>query len=355
MQVDQNDIKYAHRLGHEPIGVLEPVRDGVIKPNTTSFVLAECFLLSIFHIKPVYYRNRLGEWRPLSEVTKYYGNRVIELNERWVEIEPAYLNWLCKRQAILGQELVVPTPFGKFQYAKIPAVSVGLTVTTVYPDPDPETTTVDAWGRTLQSGSGATWTSLSTKAGQYADPSDTALYIGYQDNATNDRWTQIYRSITLFDTSAIGSDIVDSATYSLYATGNQNTASTDLNANIYECSPASNTNILASDITITNFTNTKLATGIARSSISTSSYNDWTLNASGLSAINGSGVTKLSCLVENDIDDSSPTHDNNGSAGFSRFYTSSADNSGTSQDPKLAVIHTAGGGGSTFTPKVIMF
>lgn len=355
MQVDINDLQYAKQLGFNPKGVVDPVRDGKIIPNTTIFWLEGVTFLSIAHIKPVYYQNRMGEWRPLSEVTTFHGNKRIELNERWVEIMPAYLDWLTKRQALLGQVLTVPTPFGELNYKKIPSLSIGMTVTTVYPDPDPETTTVDSWGRVLQGGGGATWTTLSNAAGNYADPSDTAFYVGYQDNATNDRWTQIYRSITLFDTSAVGGDTKDSGIYSLYATGNQNDASSNLNANVYECSPASNTNIVASDMTITNFTNTKLATGIARGSITTSAYNDWTLNASGLTAVNGSGVSKLSCLVENDIDDSAPSHDNSGAAGFSRFYGSTAEVSGTSQDPKLAITHTAGGGGSVFVPKVIEF
>lgn len=351
--LDRNDVsfieeRFSNIVGSEPC----PKNGTKINPHVSRFFLDDNSVLDVFHIKPVYYQHVDESWRPMYEVMSHHGNTLMVLRyEKMDEVHPDFLRWLIHRQSFLRNgKLLITDPFTSDQSYQLTdqlgivgAAQISFTTTSVYPDPNPETTTTDAWGRVLKSGAGFNWSDLSTSAGQYADPSDTALYIGFQDNATDDRWTQIYRSITLFDTSAVSTDTVDSAVYSLYATGNQSAAGTNLNANIFTSSPASNTDVAAADMTITNFGSTQLATGIARGSISTSSYNDWTLNATGEATINGSGVTKLGCILEDDRSNTEPTHDNNGSAGFSRFYASSAEASGTAQDPKLVVNHSAGG------------
>ena len=77
-------------------------------------------------------------------------------------------------------------------------------------------------------------------------------------------------------------------------------------------------------------------------------YNNFALNASGLAAINKTGITKFSLRIVSDIDNVEPTWSSGNDAVFD---ISEADETGTTQDPKLVIEHSVA---ITFVPKIIM-
>lgn len=229
----------------------------------------------------------------------------------------------------------------KFNDSNIVKGKIGNTTSTFYPSAG-SSSPVDGWGRVLDT-SGQSWSVMrSLSATATGGDNDTSLYIGYQDDETNDEYTQIYRAITLFDTSSIpDTDAISSATYSLYGQGRVSSIGSNPNYNVYSASTASSSTLTNADFNIGSFGFTQLATGIAHNSLSITGYNDWSLNASGISNISKTGVSKFGALLEGDASNSAPGTTNNGSANLERMQFHSADASGTSNDPKLVVEHSA--------------
>ena len=121
--------------------------------------------------------------------------------------------------------------------------------------------------------------------------------------------------------------------------------------NIYSATPASNTALVAADYSTGG--TTAYATALTYASITTSAYNDFTLNATGLGAIDKTGITKFCGRNANyDVAGVAPAnHDQNRTS--RRVIVSTADAAGTGQDPKLVVTHTPVG--SARKQRIIMF
>lgn len=221
---------------------------------------------------------------------------------------------------------------------------IGNTTSTFYPDANPETSSVD--GRCYIQ-NGASWDEMHDRA-----TSQGALDAEQFQNIQNNASTRIYRAFTLFDTSAIGTDTISSATLSLYITGKgiANNDGNDFLA-IVGGSTASTTSIAVGDYdscgdAIDN--PTEMHDSGARvdlSGVSTGAYSDWAFNASGIAQINKSGTSVFGQRLGWDIVDSAPS-------GSNEVTWYGADNTGTTSDPKLVVEHAAA---STFTPKVMFF
>lgn len=347
-KIDTNDLEYAQERGINPKGWIPCPRGegGKINPQVTQMYLGDNTFYTVFHVKPVYYETLDGSWRPLSEVASHVGNHKVVM-EDWHKVHPRYINWLNKRMKLIGGELLLPTmiptsieAIQSLQYARVG--HIGLTVTTVYPDPDPETTTVD--GRIQHSNS--TWSTV-RDAATGTSPNDSADWLQFQTSHSGGNYI-IARVITLFDTSSIGSDTVDSATYSLYLRNGTVFNFNSLDLDLVSSSPASDTAIVAADYDKTDFGSTAFDSyAIPTSSLN--QYYDHTPNASGLAAINGSGVTKYGVRTSGDVDNVATSTGEK----YNQGLMSSADQTGTSEDPKLAVTHTATA--STFIPKVMMF
>lgn len=225
---------------------------------------------------------------------------------------------------------------------------VGNTTSTFYPDANVESTSVDGYTGFDDVASTNDWTALRAETGNISSESGTLLQLHVIATATTDEWRRLYRVIVLFDTSAItDTDEISSAVLSL--NGDSAGTGAGITANITSSAPASNTAIANSDYATASFGSVKFATGIAEGSIAVGSYNDFTLNASGLANISKTGVSKFALRCEEDIDNVSPTW---GSGVESALDFDSADTAGTTSDPKLVVVHSAL---STFTPKAIMF
>lgn len=348
-QIDTNDLAFLEkRFGRItewvpcPLGV-----SGKINPQVTTVHLGNNTFASLFHIKPVYYEDIAGNWRPLTEVTHHHGNHRIEFNENWWKVHPRFLAWLDKRARIIGGQILIPTPYiGRAVHNSLASAKVGLTTTTVYPDPSPETTTVD--GHCSYDTTSTAWATIrvaSTSAGVNDSGATVQQYVGNYNDGSNKYW--LYRGFYLFDTSAIGdTDTIDSATFSVKPTSvlNDDLSITAGNKGfrLVQTTPASNTALATDDHDQVG--STAGGTDTATTSFLAGSYYDWALNATGLTWVSKTGVTKLGIRHLCDVNDEEP--DAPGSADdYNLMYANSADTAGTTSDPKLVVVHTAGSSG----------
>lgn len=210
---------------------------------------------------------------------------------------------------------------------------------TAYPDPDPETTTFD--GRVAYA-AGANWATThdaSSSASHDTYDSGAALYPQSSSDVSN--FANIGRVFILFNTASLTSSAVVSAgTVSMYCTNSSNGINDGKDyVTIVTSSPASNTGLVDDDFdqcgAISN--PTKQSNDIDISGVSTSAYQDWTLNATGISNISLTGITKFGAREGHDQENSSVT----GSGSRANWLElTAAENAGTSQDPKLVVTYT---------------
>lgn len=210
---------------------------------------------------------------------------------------------------------------------------------TVYPDADPESTSVDGFAARIVTSE--SWATIKAGAGTQADDtSANFLNAGFSAAATTNRWAALYRSFLLFDTSALGSGaIITGATLSLYIRAKLDQASNAPTSDIYTSTPASNTAIVAADFTQAGSTS---QTGAAKAyaAHTVGAYNDFVFNATGLGNISPTGVSKFAWReAKFDVGSSTPTWGSATTSGiFSAQYAESA---GTTQDPKLVITYTA--------------
>ena len=220
----------------------------------------------------------------------------------------------------------------------IPQLGFGFASLTKYPDPDPETTTVDGRvGQSYDAGSGVSFATMRNAAGSdYTDSSATIIIQVGADNVS-DQWINLRRLIALFDTSSIGAtSTISAAVNSYYGSAKGDLQSWAPTYNVYSSAPASNTALANGDYD--SLGTTEFATGIAQGSISITGYNDFTLNAAGLAAIAKAGVTKLGVRnATHDVANSAPSWASLGSVNITVY---SADQTGTDNDPKLVVTYT---------------
>lgn len=151
---------------------------------------------------------------------------------------------------------------------------------------------------------------------------------------------QIRRIFFPVDTSGVGAGAtINNAT--LYAKPSTTANNDDNDGNDYigvvGTSQASNTAL--SDADIDNVSDTLLSddTRDLSSAFSTSAYTSWTLNASGLAAVNKTGYTLLGLREGHDILNDTPGYAT-GQSNQIRFHTSEA--TGTADDPYLEIDYT---------------
>lgn len=225
-----------------------------------------------------------------------------------------------------------------------PAWNLGFDTLTAYPDPHTETSTVDGDTRFADTVSPyQTWANLLAQAATSATDSDTTFRVFVSAHPTEAGYDNCWRAIHLYDTSSLGAGAtIDSAVCSFVSNSTTNgwTDSISLCAS----APASNTAIVTGDHVnygSTDFGNKTLASITADSS----TYNNITLNASGLAAISKTGITKFGYRLTRDLTATDPSAEGNSNVTFF-----AAEQSGTSTDPKLVVTYTPA---STFTSRVI--
>lgn len=215
------------------------------------------------------------------------------------------------------------------------------TTSTFFPDPHPETNTVDGFASRALAVAGETWDTLRAGAGNFS--SDTAGSGSFNDllrAGTSPNWSDMIRSAYLFDTSPItDTDAVDSAVFSLYVTAVEDGVTGSGAAHVVASSPASDTAVVDSDYDLPGGWGSTSFGSIAYGSMSTDAYNDFTLNASGEANINLTGISKFGLRQSDELNDTDPTHPGSGvDDGIRANYADTAD---TTTDPKLVVVHVS--------------
>jgi len=219
----------------------------------------------------------------------------------------------------------------------LPGNPVFAQTSTFYPNPDVETTSVDGSAIAIDSVSWASARNNST--GASADDSGVTLnivaeyqFIGGPISLTI--WS-ISRVFLLFDTSSLpDSAVISSATLSIYVTSVTNSDNDgDDTINLVTSTPNSNTVIIADDYD--QLGTTLQASAIDITSISTSAYTGFDLNATGRGNISKTNISKFGIRGGHDLNNQEIAF-----SGINRVLASSAETSGTSQDPKLDVTYT---------------
>lgn len=228
----------------------------------------------------------------------------------------------------------------------VPRLSFGFDSLTKYPYPgDATQNTVDGYVKQGYSYyGGQSWATIRGAAGSSSGDTDSyshGVIIGCDGSGQTNLFINLERSIFLYDTSALGSSAtISAATMSLY--GNYKSVvggiSGTFDINIYTSSPASDTALAAGDFDSLG-TTAQCDTAITNSGFSTTAYNDWSLNSTGRGNISKTGITKFGArYATEDAQNNAPGWSSDGEARHEFIY---ADNTGTSQDPKLVITYTS--------------
>lgn len=212
--------------------------------------------------------------------------------------------------------------------SKIVAGKVGRTTTTVYPAAG-AVSPVD--GRITEDTS-TNWTTTRNNTNARI-ASVTNTQAGFFANVTAPNY-QITRLFIGFDTSAIpDTDTISSAVFSTYIT------TIDANGSEQGYTLVGSTQASASTLATTDFDNLgAVSFGSSASTLSIGSYNNVTLNATGLAAISKTGLTQLAQLAYYDFTDITPI---DGVSEIGEVDQYMADQTGTTNDPKLVIEHAA--------------
>lgn len=201
-----------------------------------------------------------------------------------------------------------------------------------FPDPDPESTTYD--GDNVNGSSGTFSVVHDAASGDVARDANDPISI-YADKDAG--FWNISRGTFLFNVSSAGSgSVFTSGTLSLYVTAKfDDKADARSYMALVTCTTLSDVGITNADYP--NFSTTKQATDLTIASLSTSAYNVWTLNATGLSFVSPTGITHFGMREGHDLENTAYSGIAN-----EQINVSSADHAGTGQDPELDLVWVAG-------------
>ena len=261
------------------------------------------------------------------------------IRSRWLSFtKMAEWYWSQQRQVLYVPQNLLQDKWTVYSQSDLINNIAHATTVTAYPDPDPESTTVD--GGTCNDGSD-TWTNLRGGAGNFSRDNISSESTTRLRGDPGGTFTNICRGHFLFDTSAItDTDNIDDATCSIEV-GTVNAGGSgwgdDMGWSLVTSAPASNTAIANGDHA--NVTTTKQAGDAVLSAMTNSTYFAFTLNATGEGNVSKTGVTKLGMRSIPDADDNG---DGLTDGGTEESNTGSAmsETSGTTSDPKLVVNHS---------------
>jgi hypothetical protein len=157
-------------------------------------------------------------------------------------------------------------------------------------------------------------------------------------SSTTDQFLELLRGICNFDISDLGSDaLISAATLSLWGNSNRTGLGSGWAVGIVESASASDSVLANGDFQ--TMSKTDFATRISQASWTVGAYNDFTLNSTALTYLDGkkTGIAKLGTMIDWDID-----------ASFGGTWASTADSGcaieasdypGTTRDPKLVITY----------------
>ena len=238
-----------------------------------------------------------------------------------------------KATVIDDQEIVNQEIFNKAVYP----LCIGASPETFYPDADPESTSVD--GIVYRGDVDEAWNDIHDGAGSAAQDSNDALYVNISSSTTNNQWKYLFRSIVLFDTSALpNTAIVTAVTLTTFGKEKTDPLGILLDVNVYGSTPASNTGLVGADyVEIGTIPYCDTPITYNGFNIGTpGSANNWNFNASGITSINVTGVSKIGFRNANfDVADNPPAWTSNVGTTVNSW---SADKGGDHR-PKLVVTY----------------
>lgn len=207
----------------------------------------------------------------------------------------------------------------------------GNTTTIIYPFHD---------GFFQYAGTNADWSTLHDAASattvSTTDTDEEAMRL--TSGSTSNKWNVILRAGYSFDTSSITSaNVVDSATLSLYEAGANTINNFSESVNVVSFAPTDSGAYAAGDYNKTKWGTTVYASK-ALSSVTTNAYNDFVLSAAGESYIDLDGITVFGTRGNGDMIDTPPTWAASTNA---RMWIYFNNNTGTTNDPKLTIVHSA--------------
>ena len=218
---------------------------------------------------------------------------------------------------------------------------IGNTTSTFYPDGNPESTTVDGSIEIVNLTSSGFTATRSATNGTHLNDVNTLSQVNRSGSPytyyRGSNYIEMGRSYWLFNTASIpDTDDISSVVLSLWAFAKSDGIN-DANSfiSITTSSPASNTALALGDYSQIGSTRQhetsedKDITGIT-----TGAYVSWTFNSTGIGNVSKTGITKLGGREGHDMDNVAPT---GGADSSVNFYM--ADQTGTTQDPKLVVEH----------------
>lgn len=221
-----------------------------------------------------------------------------------------------------------------------------MTVSVFYPDASPESTSCD--GFIFVTGVNETLADIRARtSGSFVDDG-SLLFAGIVASATTNQFAELYRCFFLFDSSALPDDeSISAATVSLKKLANATLEGLgSVEMDMVASTPASNNGLESGDFDQVGST---VFGSVNTATITAEQYYDWSMNASGISAVSKTGVSKFAVRCAWDTDNSFTGSWSSGAG--SGFYPSPAEISGTTSDPKLTVTHAAP---AAFTPRALV-
>lgn len=229
----------------------------------------------------------------------------------------------------------------------VPAFNLGFdTLPDVFPAPFGGSTGDCQMLRTVAD-PGETWGSI--RLGQSTTnpvvANDVIAGFAREGVSVTNNWGRIYRSGYSLDTSALGASVtVTGATLSIFGTTKNDPPGNNPSFNVY----GGNAQVTAATLAFSNVNSSDLgtspfATAIGYGSWSTSAYNPFTFGGGSLNNINKTGITTLTIRdVAYDVGGTSPTWPTGGAFQGTDVRGYFADQTGTTNDPKLVVTYVIG-------------
>lgn len=210
---------------------------------------------------------------------------------------------------------------------------------TFYPDAHPETTSVDGFVRRGDPAfevTGQTWSAITGASTGYAKSDDGTMMGAQYRAAVSSGWWALMRGFALFDTSPLPDGAAkESAILSLYGYSKRDDSGTAPEYNIYSSNPASNTALVVGDYSKVG--STAFSAGIGQASINDAGYNDWDFNASGVAAVDTTGISKFSLRTNKDATVTEPSPKVYMQSTWAYFYSVEQ---GSGYKPKLVVVYS---------------
>lgn len=225
---------------------------------------------------------------------------------------------------------------------------IGSTTSTFYPDADPESSSVD--GTVTYSANPTTWQEAHDAAtGTSLNDTDANRFVGVQN--ANPQWN-ITRGLFFYDTSPLGdTDTIDSATLSLYsriAPDDDDNDGNDFIAIVHSTSTSVTALVLGDYGKFGIIEQHDVGQRKDLTTMGSGVYVDWTLNSTGVGNVSKTTLTRFGAREGHDLLNIAvdPT--------FNTMYIAFAETAGTTQDPKLVVVHTSVAAAADFWPPYLI-